>query len=44
MSDRPTDHAIRSVTVGLIYVRSTAMWPNKINVNITDVNSGSQLK
>jgi len=25
---RPTDHATRSVTIGRIYVRSTAMWPN----------------
>jgi len=27
-TDRPTDHATRSVTVGRIYVRSTAMRPN----------------
>jgi len=28
LTDRPTDHATRSVTIGLIYVRSTAMRPN----------------
>ena len=28
-TDRPTDHATRSVTIGRIYVRSTAMRPNK---------------
>jgi len=28
-TDRPTDHATRSVTVGRIYVHSTAMWPKK---------------
>jgi len=27
-TDRPTNHATRSVTVGSIYVCSTAMWPN----------------
>jgi len=27
-TDRPTDHATRSVRTGLIYVRSTGMWPN----------------
>jgi len=27
-SDRPTDHATRSVTIGRIYVRSTAMRRN----------------
>jgi len=27
-TDRPTDHATRSVTMGCIYVRSTAMRPN----------------
>jgi len=26
--DRPTDHATRSVRIGRIYVRSTAMRPN----------------
>jgi len=29
VTDRLTDHATRSVTVGRIYVRSTAMQPNK---------------
>jgi len=28
-TDRPTDHTTRSVTIGRIYVRSTAMWPKK---------------
>ena len=27
-TDRQTDHAIRSVTIGRIHVNSTAMWPN----------------
>ena len=27
-TDRQTDHAIRSLTIGSIYVRSTAMRPN----------------
>jgi len=27
-TDRPTDHATRSVTIGRIYIRSTAMRPN----------------
>jgi len=26
--DRQTDHATPSVTIGRIYLRSTAMWPN----------------
>jgi len=30
VTDRPTDHATRSVTIGRIYVRSTAMWPNNV--------------
>ena len=30
VTDRPTDHATRSVTIGRIYVRSTAMWPKNI--------------
>ena len=34
--DRPTDHALRSVTVGGIYVRSTAMRPNN-NGNDTTI-------
>jgi len=29
-TDRPTDHATRSVTIGPIYVRSTAMRPKKM--------------
>ena len=29
--DRPTDHATQSITTGLIYVHSTAMWPNNSN-------------
>jgi len=28
VTDRPTDHATQSVTIGRIYVRSTAMQPN----------------
>ena len=28
VTDRPTDHATRSVTIGRIYVRSTKMGPN----------------
>ena len=28
MTERQTDHATRSVTIGCIYVRSTAMRPN----------------
>ena len=28
VTDRPTDHATRSVRIGRIYVRSTAMRPN----------------
>jgi len=30
-TDRVTDHATRSVTIGRIYVRSTAMRPNNNN-------------
>jgi len=29
VTDRPTDHATPSVTIGRIYIRNTAMWPNK---------------
>jgi len=29
LTDRPTHHGTRSVTIGRIYVRSTAMRPNK---------------
>jgi len=29
-TDKPTDHATRSVTIGCIYVRGTAMQPNSI--------------
>jgi len=32
-TDWPTDHATRSVTIGRIYVRSTAMRPNNHNDN-----------
>jgi len=28
VAHRPTDHASRSITIGRIYVRSTAMRPN----------------
>jgi len=28
VTDRPTDHATPSVTIGRVYVRSTAMRPN----------------
>jgi len=31
LTDRPTDHATRLVTIGRIYVRSTAMQPNNNN-------------
>jgi len=31
VTDRPTDHATRSVTIGRIHVRSTAMRPNNNN-------------
>ena len=31
VTDRQTDHATRSVTIGRIYVRNTAMWPDSIN-------------
>jgi len=31
-TDRPTDHATRSVTIGRIYVRSTAMWSNNADI------------
>jgi len=29
-TDRPTDHATQSATIGRIYVRNTAMQPNKL--------------
>jgi len=32
-TDRPTDHATRSVRIGRIYVRSTVMRPNNNNNN-----------
>ena len=32
LTDRPTDHAIRSVTTGRIYVRSTAMRPKTYTI------------
>jgi len=31
-TDRPTDHATRSITIDRIYVRSTAMRPNNNNI------------
>jgi len=31
VTDRPTDHATRSVAIGRIYVRSTAMRSNNNN-------------
>jgi len=31
VTERTTDHATRSVTIGHIYVHSTAMWPKKGN-------------
>jgi len=34
LTDRPTDHATRSVRICRIYVRSTAMLPNKENALI----------
>jgi len=34
VTDRPTDHATRSVRIGRIYVRSTAMRPKKLSINI----------
>jgi len=33
VTDRPTDHATRSVSIGRIYVRSTAMQPNNSAVH-----------
>jgi len=36
VTDRPTDHATQSVTIGHIYVRSTAMWPNNTKDNVYD--------
>jgi len=38
---RPTDHTTPSVTIGGIYVRSTAMWPKTIN---TRWNKDSSVK
>jgi len=34
VTDRPTDHATRSITIGRIYVRSTAMRPNNTHANV----------
>ena len=34
LTDRPTDHATRSVTIGHIYVRSTAMRPNNTRISV----------
>jgi len=33
VTDRQTDHTTPSLTMGGIYVRSTAMWPNDNNIN-----------
>jgi len=32
VTDQPTDHTTRSLTIGRIYVRSTVMWPNNNKV------------
>ena len=32
-TERPTDHATQSVTIGGIYVRSTAMWFNNNSIS-----------
>ena len=37
VTDRSTDHATRSVRIGRIYVRSTAMRPNKRSATYGDV-------
>jgi len=31
-TDRLTDHTTRSVTIGRIYMHSTAMWPNNVHI------------
>jgi len=36
VTDRPTDHATQSVTIGRIYVRSTAMRPINYDVIINN--------
>ena len=41
VTDRPTDHATRSVTIGCIYVRTTAMWPNNYSTTHTHTHSNS---
>jgi len=33
VTDKQTDHATQSVTIGCIYIRSTAMQPNNTNTN-----------
>ena len=33
-TDRPTDHATRSLTIGGIYVRSTVIWYNNRNARL----------
>ena len=38
VTDKPTDHATRSVRIGGIYVGSTAMQPNNDNVNVINNN------
>jgi len=42
MTDRPTDHATLLVTVGLIYVHSTAMRPNNKSICIVPFDSKMQ--
>jgi len=39
VTDRPTDHAARSVTTGRIYVRSTAMQPKNEVTAVTEHNT-----
>ena len=38
VTDRPTDHATRSVRIGRIYVHSTAMWPKNTASKATLIN------
>jgi len=35
VTDKPTDHITPSVTIDLIYVRSTAIRPNNNNISVT---------
>jgi len=41
---RPTDHTTRSETIGRIYVRSTAMRPNKYKVQTFEMCKNSAVK